>query len=153
VAESEGVPCSDDGLEAIIFTAEGDMRNALNNLQSTYAGFGIVSEATVFKVCDQPHPLTVREVVRCASVGDVDGGVRNLMSLLNEGYAAIDIIGTIFRVARTFDMPESKQLEFIKHIGYTHMRIAEGVGSHLQLQGLVARLCTVSHKAAAAGAP
>jgi replication factor C subunit 2/4 len=33
VAESEGVPCSDDGLEAIIFTAEGDMRNALNNLQ------------------------------------------------------------------------------------------------------------------------
>jgi replication factor C subunit 2/4 len=39
VAEKEGVPCSEDGLEAIIFTAEGDMRNALNNLQATFAGF------------------------------------------------------------------------------------------------------------------
>jgi replication factor C subunit 2/4 len=29
----EGVTCSDDGLEAIIFTADGDMRQALNNLQ------------------------------------------------------------------------------------------------------------------------
>jgi len=150
VCDAEGIPREDSGLEALLFTAEGDMRNALNNLQSTYAGFGMVSESTVFKVCDQPHPLTVREIVRCASDGDVDGSVRNLMSLLNEGYAAIDIIGTIFRVARTFDMPEGKQLEFIKHIGYTHMRIAEGCGSNLQLQGLVARLCTVSHKLAAA---
>lgn len=34
VCSSEGVDCSDDGgLEAIIFTAEGDMRQALNNLQ------------------------------------------------------------------------------------------------------------------------
>ena len=34
VCSSEGVDISDDGgLEAIIFTAEGDMRQALNNLQ------------------------------------------------------------------------------------------------------------------------
>jgi len=31
----ENVSYSPDGLEAIIFTAEGDMRNALNNLQAT----------------------------------------------------------------------------------------------------------------------
>jgi hypothetical protein len=50
VAEAEGVPCSDDGLEAIIFTAEGDMRNALNNLQATFAGFKHVTRDNVFKV-------------------------------------------------------------------------------------------------------
>ena len=34
VCSAEGVDCSDEGgLEAIIFTAEGDMRQALNNLQ------------------------------------------------------------------------------------------------------------------------
>lgn len=152
VADMEGIPREDAGLEALLFTAEGDMRNALNNLQSTYAGFGIVTEATVFKVCDQPHPVTVREIVRCCSDGDIDGGLGHLMSLVNEGYAPVDIIGTIFRVTRTFDMPEAKQLEFLKHIGFTHMRIAEGVASSLQLQGLLARLCTVSHKAAEAAA-
>jgi replication factor C subunit 2/4 len=50
VADLEGVPCSEDGLEAIIFTAEGDMRNALNNLQATFAGFTHVTKDNVFKV-------------------------------------------------------------------------------------------------------
>lgn len=39
-----------EGLEAIIFTADGDMRQALNNLQATYFGFGLIDAAAVFKV-------------------------------------------------------------------------------------------------------
>ena len=39
-----------EGLEAIIFTADGDMRQALNNLQATHIGFGLVDAAAVFKV-------------------------------------------------------------------------------------------------------
>lgn len=33
------------------------------------------------------------------------------------------------------------QLEFIKEIGFTHMRILEGVSTVIQLGGLMARLC------------
>ena len=33
------------------------------------------------------------------------------------------------------------QLEFIKEIGFTHMRILEGVSTVIQLGGLLARLC------------
>jgi replication-associated recombination protein RarA len=33
VVEKEGLTCSTDGYEAIVFTADGDMRQALNNLQ------------------------------------------------------------------------------------------------------------------------
>ena len=40
-----------EGLEAIIFTADGDMRQALNNLQATHFGFGLVDSAAVFKAC------------------------------------------------------------------------------------------------------
>jgi replication factor C subunit 2/4 len=44
VAGKENVPFDDSGLEAITFTADGDMRQALNNLQATAAGFGFVSQ-------------------------------------------------------------------------------------------------------------
>ena len=44
------VSYTDDGLEAILFTAEGDMRQALNNLQATYQGFAHISAENVFKV-------------------------------------------------------------------------------------------------------
>ena len=50
VGEKEDVSYTDDGLEAIIFTAQGDMRQALNNLQSTSQGFGHVNSDNVFKV-------------------------------------------------------------------------------------------------------
>jgi replication factor C subunit 2/4 len=61
-----------------------------------------------------------------------------------QGYAAIDIIGTVFRVTRAYDMAEAMKLEFLKDIGFTHMRILDGCTSMLQLDGLLARLCTVS---------
>lgn len=54
---------TDDGLEAIVFTAQGDMRQALNNLQSTHNGFRHVNGDNVFKVCDEPHPLLVKEML------------------------------------------------------------------------------------------
>ena len=44
------VPYNETGLEAILFTADGDMRQAINNLQATYTGFGYVSADNVFKV-------------------------------------------------------------------------------------------------------
>lgn len=49
VIEKEGISCSKDGLEAIVFTADGDMRQALNNLQATHTGFGDVTADSVFK--------------------------------------------------------------------------------------------------------
>lgn len=36
VCDKEKVAYNDEGLEAIIFTADGDMRQALNNLQATH---------------------------------------------------------------------------------------------------------------------
>ena len=44
VASQENVPYDDSGLEALVFTADGDMRQGLNNLQATFAGFGFVNQ-------------------------------------------------------------------------------------------------------------
>jgi replication factor C subunit 2/4 len=38
------------------------------------------------------------------------------------------------------DMPETQKLDFIREIGFTHMRIAQGLNTQLQLMGCVARL-------------
>lgn len=40
------------------------MRQAINNLQSTWSGFGFVNQENVFKICDQPHPIIVRSMVK-----------------------------------------------------------------------------------------
>jgi replication factor C subunit 2/4 len=52
VTDAEKYDIHEDGYEALIFTAEGDMRYALNNLQATAAGFDKITKENVFKVCD-----------------------------------------------------------------------------------------------------
>ncbi|CDU23366.1 probable RFC4-DNA replication factor C, 37 kDa subunit [Sporisorium scitamineum] len=145
ICEMEGVEYSDEGLAAIIFTTEGDMRQAINNLQSTWTGLGFVSPDNVFKVCDQPHPFLVRALLLSCKKGDIDDAMEKLDVIWSKGYAAVDIVTTLFRVVKTLDgVPEATKLEFIKEIGWTHMRILEGVATVVQLGGLIARLCKLS---------
>ncbi|PSS29586.1 hypothetical protein PHLCEN_2v2734 [Hermanssonia centrifuga] len=103
ICEAEKVQYNDEGLTALIFTAEGDMRQAINNLQSTHSGFGFVSGDNVFKVCDQPHPVTVQAIIRACLKSDIDLAMDKLGELWQQGYSAVDIIVTIFRVVKTFD--------------------------------------------------
>ena len=72
VFKAENVEYSDDGLEAIVFTSQGDMRQALNNLQSTKEGFGFFKSTNVFKVCDEPHPLLIKEMLDHCMKADID---------------------------------------------------------------------------------
>ncbi|EJU00004.1 P-loop containing nucleoside triphosphate hydrolase protein [Dacryopinax primogenitus] len=147
ICEAEKVKYNDEGLTALIFTAEGDMRQAINNIQSTWSGFGFVNGDNVFKVCDQPHPVLIQAMLRSCHKGDVQGTMDKLDELWGQGYSAVDIVVTLFRVTKTFnELQEYSKLEYIREIGWTHMRVLEGVGTKMQLAGLVARLCKMNMK-------
>jgi replication factor C subunit 2/4 len=73
-----------------------------------------------------------------------------IMSMYTTGYSPADLIQTLFKVTRSHStMPESEKLEYLREIGFTHMRISEGLNTQLQLMGCVARLCQFhSHSSA-----
>ncbi|KAJ1557942.1 replication factor C subunit 4 [Cladochytrium tenue] len=144
VCEAEKVEYVPEGLEAIIFTAEGDMRQAINNLQSTSAGFGLVTAEHVFKVCDQPNPAAAAQFLASCLAADVDAAATRLERLCLDGYSGVDIVGTLFRVVKAYEMPEYLKLEFIREIGTVHMRMLEGLQTIVQVSGLAARLCMLS---------
>ena len=145
VCEAEKVQYSDDGIAALVFSAEGDMRQALNNLQSTSAGFGFVNGDNVFKVVDSPHPIKVQAMIKACHEARIDDAMATLKELWDLGYSCHDIISTMFRVTKTVDtLSEHAKLEFIKEIGFTHMRILEGVQTLLQLSGCIAKLCRIN---------
>lgn len=145
VCRAEEVKYTPEGLEAVAFSADGDMRQAVNNLQSTASGFGLVNPDNVFRVCDQPHPVLIRKMLGNCSKGEVDEAVSCVSLLWRQGYSAVDIITSIFRVVKVNDdLDEDKKLKFVREIGTTHMRIVDGLQTLVQLQGLVARLCKLA---------
>jgi replication factor C subunit 2/4 len=115
VIEAEKVEYSDDGIAALVFSAEGDMRQAINNLQSTTAGFGFVNGDNVFKVVDSPHPIKVQVMIKACHETRIDDAMVSLKELWDLGYSCHDIISTMFRVTKTIDtLSEHAKLEFIK---------------------------------------
>ncbi|KAI1909382.1 replication factor C subunit 4 [Ophidiomyces ophidiicola] len=147
ICEAESVKHSDDGIEALVFSAEGDMRQAINNLQSTWAGFGFVSGDNVFRVVDSPHPVKVQAMIKACYEGKIDAALDALSELWELGYSSHDIISTMLRVTKTIPtLSEHSKLEFIKEIGFAHMRILEGLQTFVQLSGCVAKLSKINMK-------
>jgi replication factor C subunit 2/4 len=115
IVQAEEVEYSDDGIAALVFSAEGDMRQAINNLQSTHAGFGFVNGDNVFKVVDSPHPIKVQAMVKACYDCRVDDALTTLKELWDLGYSCHDIISTMFKVTKSIDsLSEHAKLEFIK---------------------------------------
>lgn len=81
ICEAEKVQHSEDGIAALVFSAEGDMRQAINNLQSTWSGFGFVSGDNVFRVVDSPHPVKVQAMIKACWEGKVDVALEGLNEL------------------------------------------------------------------------
>lgn len=146
VCAAEGVPITDDGMEAIVFFADGDMRSALNNLQSTFSAFGTVTRENVEKVCDSPPPESVRAMLRACMRGKWRESHDVATALLERGYSPMDIVLTTRTVLRRFEgeCKEHILLEYIKHVGLTHMTMASGLSTPLQLDKMLGTLCRVS---------
>ena len=145
IIEKEQIPYTPDGLESLIFSSEGDLRQAINQLQSIHTGFNLISSETVFKVCDQPHPMIAKYILLDCLQGQLDSSYNHLSQLWYQGYAATDILTTLFKVVKTMSMDdESLRMEFLRHMGLFHMRLVDGVQTLVQLSGLISILCRIS---------
>mmetsp|Transcript_5638 Transcript_5638/g.8386 ORF Transcript_5638/g.8386 Transcript_5638/m.8386 type:complete len:321 (-) Transcript_5638:52-1014(-) len=144
VMQKESVEHSEKGVEALVFTAEGDMRNALNNLQATVAAYGEVNFENVLSVCDQPHPDILKTVVQKCLEGKFSLAAENMGLLWKQGYSPLDIIGSFYRVVTNYEMNEHLQLRYLKELAVLRMRMLDGVDSQLQVDGCLAKLCQIN---------
>lgn len=99
---------------------------------------------TSIQVCDEPHPILIKDMLDHCVKSDIDESFKLLNHLWKLGYSSEDIITSVFRVCKTHNMAEFIKLEFIKEIGLTHLSLVQGTQSLLQLSGMLARLCQVS---------
>ncbi|XP_072945524.1 replication factor C subunit 2 [Epargyreus clarus] len=141
VCNKENLSYTEEGVNAVVFTAQGDLRCALNNLQSTAQGFGHISPDNVFKVCDEPHPMLVKHMLEACTRQDIHEAYKVIAKLCKLGYAAEDILSNIFRVCKTLEVSEELRLRFVREVGRAQLRAAAGLRAPLQLAGLLARLC------------
>ncbi|CAD7925227.1 unnamed protein product [Amoebophrya sp. A25] len=143
VIAMEGVQAEEDGIRALSFIADGDMRIAINGLQSAHAGFGLVNRDNVYRVCDVPNPVIVNQALQCISKARADIGVAKLNGLVDKGYAVEHVLQVLGRCIKSYDCPEFQKFEYLRLLAEANCKAVEGCHSSIQLDSLLTNMSMV----------
>ncbi|MEM2667194.1 MAG: replication factor C small subunit, partial [Candidatus Methanomethylicaceae archaeon] len=141
ICDMEGVEITQDGMEALIYIGNGDLRKIINTLQAAAALSKKVDEASVLKVAGRVSPKELKEVLEKALSGDFSNARSKIMNLMFEyGLSGLDIIKQLHREVIMFDIDEKTKLKIIEILGETEYRILEGGTDDIQLNTMIAKL-------------
>ncbi len=141
IAEKEGVSVTDDGLDALVYTAYGDMRGGINALQGASVVGDEVDEDAVFKITSTPRPEEVESMIQSALNGRYHEARLQLDELLTDrGLAGGDILSQIHRLIWEFDVSDDQAIDIMDRVGESDYRITEGADDRIQLEALLAGL-------------
>ena len=141
IAEAEGIELTDDGLDALVYAAGGDMRRAINSLQAAATTGEVVDEEAVYMITSTARPEDIETMVQAAIDGEFTTARKKLETLIvDTGMAGGDIIDQLHRTVWDFDLDERAAVKLMERIGEADYRISEGANEQVQLEALLASL-------------
>ncbi len=145
IASQEDIEVTDDGIEALAYVADGDMRTAINALQAAAVTGQRVDEAAVFGITASARPEEIEEMVASALEGDFTAARATLDELLTDrGIAGGDVVDGIHRSVWEFDLDDRAAVRVLDRLGEADYRIATGANERVQLEALLASLALES---------
>jgi len=143
IAAAESIELTDDGVEALVYAADGDMRKAINALQAAGIMGETVDEDAVFAVTSTARPEEIESMVRTALDGEFVAAREQLDELLTEkGIAGGDVIDQLHRSVWEFDLDDRAAVRLMDRLGEADYRITEGANERIQLEALLASLAS-----------
>jgi replication factor C small subunit len=146
IAEAEGIEITDEGVDALVYVAGGDMRAAINGLQAAAVTGDVVDEEAVFEITSTARPEDIEEMVTHALDGDFTAARSQLDRLLTEeGIAGGDVIDQLHRSVWEFDLGDEAAVRLLDRIGEADYRITAGANERIQLEALLASVALDSN--------
>ncbi len=124
---------------AIHDASEGDMRKAINLLQSCSVVEGKITSDTVFEVASYARPSEIKRVVEQAVSGKLVEA-RNLLfdTMLKYGLSGLDAVKQLQKMVMQLDMPAQKTALAVQKVAECEFRLVEGADPYIQLEALLA---------------
>ncbi|NWS58065.1 RFC5 factor, partial [Chunga burmeisteri] len=139
VIQEEGVDVSEDGMKALVTLSSGDMRRALNILQSTTMAFGKVTEENVYTCTGHPLKSDIANILDWMLNQDFSTAYRKITELKTlKGLALQDILTEIHLFVHRVDFPPSVRIQLLIKMADIEYRLAAGTSEKIQLSSLVA---------------
>lgn len=147
ISANEKLKIDEKALKAIIYTAEGDMRKAINILQTAACIDEKITEDVVYSVTSKADPQAIKKMIDTAITNDFKKSREMLIDLIHHrGLAGEDIIKEIYNQSHSINMQDNQKLMLIEKIGDYEFRLAEGGNAQIQLEALLAQIALIAGK-------
>jgi len=144
IAKAEKLKITDDGMEALAYVAEGDMRRAVNALQVAASLGSTVDAEVLYKVSSTIRPEAVKALIEKALEGEFLRAREVLDKLLIEyGLSGEDIVRQLHRTVFDLNIPDESKVRLLDRIGETDFRLTEGSSERIQIESLLAHFALI----------
>jgi replication factor C small subunit len=141
IAEKEKVKISAEGLDAVFEICGGDLRRAINTLQSAASLGKPIDAKVVYSITGRASPADVQKMIKVAMGGDFIEARKQLRDMIQKyGVAGTDIIRQIHTEIFRADIPEKWKIRLADIVGEVDYRLVEGADEEVQLSALLAKL-------------
>ncbi len=140
IAKNENLALSEDAIEAMLYVCEGDLRRAINLLQSAAAFGKDVDKDVIYKVVAKATPEEVREMLRLALGGNFMEARKRLRELfVTYGVSGEDLVEQFHKEIFHLDISEAAKVKLLDIVGEYDFRLVEGSNEIIQLEALLAQ--------------
>ncbi|KAH1023691.1 hypothetical protein HUJ05_003298 [Dendroctonus ponderosae] len=138
VVDEEKVQITEDGKNALLTLANGDMRKVLNVLQSTWLAHKNVNEDTVYTCVGHPLRKDIENMVNWLLNEDFKKAYHNIQELKTlKGLALNDIITELHKFIHRIEFPFQTSIRILDKLAEIEYRLAQGANENIQLTGLI----------------
>jgi len=147
IAKKEQLEISDEALDAISYVAAGDLRRAINTLQSAASIQTAIDQETIYQITSTPDPQAIKDLLNASIGGKLNLALSLLDALLLEqGFSGSEIVVQINRALLGLDISDQSKVQLINSVGEIDFRLSEGADEKIQLEALIAEFVLLSQK-------
>lgn len=142
ICKAEKITYNKDGIEALLFVSDMDIRQAINNLECISYAYGKLTFESVYDMIDKPKPVYIEKIINNCLNGKLIEALETTKELYMKGYYPNDILLTFMKclLEKDLNIKESKKLKIHEIISLSYIRVNAGIDTLLQLCGCITKI-------------
>jgi len=147
IAEKENLKIRKDGVDALVYVCNGDLRRAVNYLQASATLGQEITEDIVYRITGKINPQEIQLLLKAALSREFMVAKRKLDELVNlYGLSGRNIVRQAHQEVFNLSIDERQKLDILKILAEIEFRLSQGATEEIQLNALLSKLAMLDLK-------
>lgn len=146
IIECESINMTDAAISALVYTSNGDMRRAINGLQSLSVYDREITEELVYTLTNNVRPSEIAQILELSLDGEFTRARSQTRDIIIErGVSPVELLDQIYSYIwdEKSDIEKDKSQKITEYLSKADYRISQGANSDLQVDSLLSEISDI----------